>query len=147
MDAAFAFAKNVVNVRYEDIPPEAIEVTKKDILDTLGVIVAGSTVPGAKELVELVKEGGGKRESTIIAHGGKVPSWLAAFANGAMGHAADYDDLHEEAIVQAGTSVIPASFAIAERVGKIGGKELITAIALGIDMVCRLGLATRDMNG
>lgn len=142
MDAAMALADNVVSVSYEDIPSDARDATKKSILDTLGVILAGSTVDKTcKELVELTKEGGGKEESTIIAFGGKVPSWMAAFANGSMSHAADYDDIHDPAKCHPSAHTIPAAFAIAERVGKVRGTEFIAAVASGIDVVCRLGLA------
>ncbi len=142
MDAALALAENVVSVTYEDIPSDVVEVTKKSILDTLGVIVAGSTADKAcKEIVELAKEGGGKEESTIIAFGGKVPSWMAAFANGSMSHVLDYDNIHHRASGHPAAQTLPAAFAIAERVGKVNGKEFITAVTLGMDVVSRLGLA------
>ena len=142
MDAAFSLADNVVNISYEDIPGEVRDVTKKCILDTLAAILAGSTAENAcKEIVELVKEGGGKEESTIIAYGGKVPSYMAAFANGAMAHAADYDDVHDDAKCHPSAHTIPAAFTVAERVGGVNGKEFIAAVASGIDVVCRLGFS------
>ncbi len=143
MEAALSLAKNAVKVRCEDIPPEILEITKIDILDLLGVTVAGCTLPGAKEVVELVKEWGGKEESTIVAYGGKVPAYMAAFANGAMAHVADYDDVDDAAVLHAAASVVPASFAIAERVGNVNGKDFITAVTLGLDTVCRMGQAPR----
>ena len=39
MDATFLFAKNFVNTRYEDLPPQVIEVTKKQVLDLLGAAI------------------------------------------------------------------------------------------------------------
>ncbi len=142
MNETLALAENLVSLTYADIPGDAVEVTKKSILDTLGVILAGSTNEKAcKEVVELVKEGGGKEESTIIAFGGKVPSWMAAFANGSMSHVLDYDDTHDAATVHPTAHTLPAAFAIAERVGRVNGREFITAVALGNDVVCRLGFA------
>ena len=64
-------------------------------------------------IIDLVKEGGGKEESTIIGFGGKVPSWMAAFANGAMSHPLDYDDVDELGKLHAGMSTVPVAFAIA----------------------------------
>lgn len=140
MDAAFAIAKNAVNLRYEDIPADTVDLTKKSILDTLGVIAAASTMgEPSKEIVKLVKESGAKGNSTIIGHGGRVPSWLAGFANGSMVHEMDYDDLggggHPSACA------VPAAFAMAEEVGKINGREFITAVAVAVDLNCRMGLA------
>ena len=63
--------------------PTAVEATKKSILDTLATILGASgTIPGCQEITELVKEAGGKEESSIMAFGGRVPAWMAAFANG-----------------------------------------------------------------
>ena len=141
-DAAVAFAKNVVNLKYEDIPPEAVEVTKTDILDTLGVAIAASTTtPACREMAELAKEMGGKEESTIIAYGGKVPCYMAAFVNAALAHSLNYDDLYDAYAVHPGCVLLPAALAVAERVGKVSGKEFITAYTLGLDVMGRLGRA------
>ncbi len=144
MDAAIAFAKLAAKQRYEDLPAAAIEVTKKDILDTLGTALAGSTAEGAKELIGLVEELGGKPESSVIAYGSKVPSPQAALVNGFMARSPDYDDTHDVAVIHTGTTVIPAAFAAAERKGAVSGKEFITAVALSIDMICRMGLAKQE---
>lgn len=141
MDAARAFAKNAVKIRYEDIPDEALRGTKADILDTLGTALAGSTAAGCREMASLVTEWGGKRESTLIGDGRKVLAIGAALANGAMAHALDYDDTHEKAHLHAGVSAIPAAMAVAERVGGVSGKEFLTAVTLGLDMTCRMGIA------
>jgi len=49
MDAAYSLAKNLVTVNYDDIPHEVVEVTKKQILDILGVALGGSSRPGVRE--------------------------------------------------------------------------------------------------
>jgi len=142
-DAALALSRSEVNVDYEDISAEAVNITKKDILDTLGVAVAASKEPVSEEIVGLSREWGGKAESTILAFGDKVPAPMAAFINGTMAHALDYDDTHDKGIIHVGSSVVTASFAIAERLGKVNGKTLITAVALGDEMMCRMALATK----
>lgn len=141
-DAIFALAKNVASVKYEDIPIQAVEIAKMDILDTLGVTIAASgTTPFCKKVVELVKDMGGKEESTIIGYGGKVPSHMAAFANAALAHSLNYGDFHDALAIHIGCSVFPAAIATAERVGKVSGKEFITAYALSMDMESRLARA------
>ena len=142
MDVAFKLAENIINTKYDELPLQAIDITKKDILDIIGTIIAGSTAQGVEEIGGLIKEWGGKEESTVIAFDWKVPSPNAAFVNAIMGHALDYDDGHDSAILHAATTVVPASFAISERSGNVNGKEFITAVALGVDMLCRMGLAT-----
>ena len=143
-DAAYALAEHEVALRFEDIPKDVMEVTKKDILDVIAVSIAGSSVGmGCKEIVELVKESGGREESTIFGYGGKVPAWMAAFANGSMAHALDYDDTLDDGATHIGAGTIPAALAVAERVGGVSGKELIAAVTGGLDIGGRIAMAAQ----
>ncbi len=143
MDAANALAHNVANIKFEDIPADVVNVAKMSVLDTLGNAIAAATLDhGCRGVVEFVKEGGGKPESTIIGFGGKVPSWMAAFANCTMAHSLDYDDSNEKAMTHGGATHVPATLAVAERLGKVDGKAFITAVILGMDMAFRISLAT-----
>ncbi|MFH1486358.1 MAG: MmgE/PrpD family protein, partial [Chloroflexota bacterium] len=144
MDAAVALAKNAARTRYSDIPVEAVEATKKDIIDTLGTTMAGSAAAGGREIAELMRESGCGGKSTILVYGGKVCAENAAMANGSMGHALDYDDTHDAAILHVGVTTVPAAFAIAEQIGRVNGRDFITAVTLGIDVICRLGLANKE---
>ncbi len=141
-DAVFALVDNLASVKYEDLPAEAIHHTKLDILDCIGVAVAATTNdPVCKKVVELVTEIGGREDSTIIGDGRKVPAHMAAFANAALTHALNYDDYLDPLITHFGCVVFPAAFSMAERVGKVHGKELITAYTLGVDLAARLSRA------
>lgn len=141
-DIAWTIARHLVDTRFEDLTQEVVEVTKKSILDTLGVMVAASgLMPECRMLIDLITEAGGKEESTIVGFGNRVPAWMAAFANGALGHSLDYDDLYYEVPVHPSSPVVSASLAIAERLGHVSGKDLILAVALGNDLMCRLGSA------
>jgi 2-methylcitrate dehydratase PrpD len=142
MDAAYSLAKNLITIKYKDIPPDVTELTKKHILDILGVALGGSSKPGVKELAELVTEWGGKEESTVLCYGHKVPAPNAAQVNATMGHALDYDDTGDGP-THPSVVIVPTCLAMAERKGKMSGKEFITAVALGMDMMCRLGQAFR----
>jgi 2-methylcitrate dehydratase PrpD len=142
-DASFAFAEMVTNLRYEDIPPEAVEATKKDILDTLGTTLAGSSAEGTQELIDQIKYWGGREESSIFIHGGRVPSPEAALVNSQMAHARDYDDVYHVARIHVGAVNVPTGLAIAEEIGGVNGKELITAIIAGIDIELRLAQAAK----
>ncbi len=143
MAVIFDFVKNFTSTRYEDIPGAAVEAAKKEVLDSLATALGGSSKAGVGELVDMVKEWGGSEQSTIIAYGIKCPAPNAAQVNGTMIHALDYDDGHQVALVHIGCVAVSTCFAVAERMGKASGKELITAIALGGDFLARLGLASR----
>lgn len=74
MRAIDLFTKNVVQTNYDTLPSDVIEPTKKGILDTVGVIIAGARSGNIEPIVNLIKEWGGKEESTILRYGGMVPS-------------------------------------------------------------------------
>ncbi len=141
MDAAYIFARDLVNATYQDIPHDVVEATKTHILDFLGVALAGSSQPGIRELLEIVADWGGKEESSVLCYGKKVPAPHAAQVNAAMGHALDYDDIGNGG--HSSVVIVPTCLAIAERRSKVSGKEFITAVALGVEMMCRMGLALR----
>jgi 2-methylcitrate dehydratase PrpD len=142
---SLALAKYIFETNYEALPHAVVNVTKKALLDGIGVILgAGTLGEGCRAFVDLAIQGGGKQESTIIGFDTKVPSYMAAFANGSMAHALDFEDAHEGALVHSNAATIPAALAVAESRRVTNGKELITALTLGSDIVCRMGLALKE---
>lgn len=143
-DVGRLLAANVVRTRFEDLPVEVVEVTKRSILDTLGVTLAASTLGEAcGEIVGLVRESGACGNSSVLGQAFRLPSWLAGFANGSMTHELDYDDVHDEAGCHPSACAVMAGFAVAEEVGGVRGDEFITAIAAAVDLCCRIGFSIR----
>jgi len=140
MDIIAKLAKNVIDTKYDTLPKEAIEATKKRILDTLGVLVAGAQ--DCKREIGLVKEWGGKEESSILVYGGKVPAPNAGWVNSIMAQAVDFDDAVAAAHLSAAT--VPTALAVSEARKGVSGKELIAAITAGGDLAIRILLATKD---
>jgi 2-methylcitrate dehydratase PrpD len=126
---------------YESLPPNVAGLSKRVLLDTIGVMLGATTLEKAVHpIIQLVKEGGGKEESTIIGFGGKVPCWHAAFANGALSHALDYSTSDSRGVAPGGVTV-PAALAMAERIPQTSGKQMIAAIAVGNEVLMRIGAA------
>lgn len=137
-DIVHDFARAIAATHYESLPPAAIEAAKKSILDTFGCILAASgTEPAVRGVVEVARECGSKPESSILGFGGKVPAVWAAFANGSMAHCLDFDDRTAWG-AHAGSSLMPAAFALAEARGGVSGKEMIAAVAASQDLFVRL---------
>jgi 2-methylcitrate dehydratase PrpD len=134
--------KYLIETRYEALPKDVVEATRKQILDTLAATVAGSTCSIAGEmngLVDMVRDCGGKEESTIIAFGGRVPAPDAAFVNAVAAVRLDFDDTIVTWInLHTSRAIVPTALAVAERQGGVNGKQLITAVALGYDLACRV---------
>lgn len=132
----------ISETEYDQLPQPITDRIKKSILDTIGIIMpASELMPDLKPAIDLYIEAGGKEESTVLAYGVKLPCWAATFANGVRGHALDYADGHLEAVFRVGISVIPAALALAERKGAVSGKELITAVGVAEEFLCRLGVS------
>lgn len=140
-DATRKLARHAATLRYESLPPALIELTKQCVLDTLGVTIgASSLAPEAKIVAGYVSDLGGRPEATMLGFGGKAPAPWAVFANGSLGHMLDYDDLgggHVSIVT------VPVALALAEKAGGMSGRDLITAIAAGADLMTRLTLAIR----
>jgi 2-methylcitrate dehydratase PrpD len=138
MDAMEALIKHVCRTTYEDLPEDIVMVTKKSVIDTLGVIIAGSSLDGCRLLVDYIRDWGGRGESTIAVFGDKVPCALAAQANGAMARAYEIDDVLDTVPLHPSAYIVPTCLAVAERQGAIDGKSFIAAAALGHDLIIRL---------
>ena len=107
------------------------------------MILAGSTQTSSRVIVDLVREFGGRAESSVIGQGFKTSSMHAALANGAMGHALDFDDTttawmpSTRGILHAGSPIVSAGLAVAELTGA-SGKDFITGVAAAYDIGERL---------
>jgi 2-methylcitrate dehydratase PrpD len=137
-DLVHDLADHAANLRFEDLSVDARESAKKSLLDTVGVCLAASGLePAASGVIEIVRESGGTPQSSLLGFGGRVPALSAALGNGALAHCLDYDDQTPWG-QHAGSSVVPAVFAVAERQGGVSGANLIAAVAAGQDIFGRL---------
>src|SRR5437762_9854137 len=128
-------AAYAANITYESLPSEAVIALKRVVLDTLGTAVAATTLgAGCRELVGVIRSMAGTAESTIVCFGDQVPTAHAAFVNGGLAHALNYD------AVGAGHPgvLVPAPLAVAEKVGKVSGKEFLAALAAGMEVTARI---------
>jgi 2-methylcitrate dehydratase PrpD len=138
--------EHVAGTRPDSISAEVIEAAKRLMLDTLGVAWAGSSAPGIPQTRELVANEGGKAESVVWAYGDRLPATAAAFLNGSLAAALDYDSVHQAGQVHADIIALPAAFAVAQR-EHVGGLEFIAALAVGSDLICRLGKSAHKNSG
>lgn len=131
------FADYVVSSHFEKLAPSVVVSAKMALIDHLGVTLAASGLePAVQGAIEVAKETGGKPECMVVGCGFRTSAVMAAFANGAMAHSLDFDDQSPWG-QHGGSSVLPAVIALAQRVGTVSGKELITSIAIGHDLFNR----------
>ncbi|KAI1880798.1 hypothetical protein JX265_001038 [Neoarthrinium moseri] len=141
---AEAFANHALNTRFEDLTPDAVAQAKVFILDTFGVGIAGSSAFGAEAVIQAGASWGNGNEASLWGRRQRVPATLAALVNGYQVHCQEYDCVHEGAVLHPLATTLPAVIALAERAGGISGKDLITAVAVGVNISAGLGIASKS---
>ncbi|TSD62567.1 MmgE/PrpD family protein [Aeromicrobium piscarium] len=129
--------------RYEDLPADVVESVKMRILDTLGIAVAAAPLDTSRASRAWAIEQGGSPVAAAVGVPTRLPAPLAAFVNGVLAHSLDYDDTHLPSVLHPSAAVVPAALAAGERVGATGA-EVIRAIAVGLEVCVRLGMAGYD---
>ncbi len=142
MDAINFFIDFIHSTTFGDLSGKVVDRTKRFILDTLGVAIAGSSAPGCRETLEVYGDWGGKEEATAWVFGGKLPSFSAGLVNSLFAHARDFDDTFDESALHALATTLPPALALGEK-EKVSGQDVITAVVCGVDVVVRIGLAIR----
>ena len=133
------------HVRSADVTPEARAVTKRAVFDAIGVMSAASGLgEGCEAFVALAKESGESGSCTVLGFGLRTSPIMAAFANGAMAHALDFEDTHDATLVHPHAAVVPAALAVAEFAGGVSGREFLDAVAIGADLSCRLAFGLTE---
>lgn len=139
---------HVIGTRFEDLPPAVVAKTKTFLLDTLGVGIAGSAGTGIPELKQVAAGWGQGDEATVWLTGERMPAQQAAILNAYQIHCLEFDCVHEGAVLHPMATILSAVMAWAERErGKgrtVSGRDLITALALGVDVSTMLGVVTNS---
>jgi 2-methylcitrate dehydratase PrpD len=142
MDVTAKIAQFVVNAKYENVPPKAVETAKIAVRDCLGVALAGSQEEDAKICAQIARQENAKEETTVIGQGFKTSALQGAFANGTAAHALDFD--HSFTIMGQPTApIIPAIFALGESLGA-SGRQVLEAYVVGYEVTGKLVHSLRD---
>jgi 2-methylcitrate dehydratase PrpD len=142
-DPAWALAEHVCGRGFADLPATTRIATRNDILDTFGCLLGGSGAPGIAELARIIGGWGGAPQSQVMLRRLRLPAPQSAMLNASMAHALDFDDtLDHGGSIHPGASVLAASLAVSDMRGGVSGRKLLLAIALGLDVSCRVALAS-----
>jgi len=128
----------VASIRFDDLPHAVVEHTCLRILDVFGLVLAGRGTPFGRSVCEAVLALNPAGSARIFGRGEATTVPGAAFANGALSQALEFDDTHNESIVHMSSPAVAAAFALADS-APISGRDLITAIAVGNEISCRVG--------
>jgi 2-methylcitrate dehydratase PrpD len=140
-------SRNVLNTRFEDLDTAVVDNTKRRILDMIGCGIGGSNAPGNAVLAEMAGREERKGDATLLGYGYKAPVDLAAMVNCIFGRSFDWgplviimDDGERHASHNSETTVLTAVTVGASQ--GISGRELITALVAGDDLVARVQIGS-----
>ena len=131
---AFVAARHVLP---DTVRADAIRL----LADTLAVGAAGATAPGADAILDVARSFGTGTDARLVGSAERLPAASAAFVNGYRIHCLEWDAVHEPAVVHAMSVVFAALGAAIDRRGGCDVEEALTALAVGVDIACGLGLA------
>jgi 2-methylcitrate dehydratase PrpD len=119
----------------KNAPPIVIERARVAFVDTVGVMLAGSQLPPADIVCDVVKLEGSTPAATIVGRPLRASPQLAALANGVADHAMDFDLTYMAGQSIAG--VVPAILPVAETTGATPA-EMLAAFIIAAEVAGRL---------
>lgn len=133
-----ALARTITETRWEDIPAEIRQHAKLVLLDTLGVILAGSVQPEVARLRDTLVAAGGTG-ATVYAHDWPVTDpRTAALLNGIAGRSIELCEGHRFVSCQGAVQIVPAVLAAGEAAGA-DGRQVLAGLITGYDVAVRIG--------
>jgi 2-methylcitrate dehydratase PrpD len=133
-------ASFICHARAQDLPSSILGLAKRNLIDTVGVAV-GASRSAVADVVRKLAAPSNSGEVLLWNGHGRAPAMDAAWMNGALAHALDFDDggvaltpMHPS------SPVLPAVWAVSERDNR-SGHDLLTAYVLGLEVECKLAAA------
>jgi 2-methylcitrate dehydratase PrpD len=133
----------LISTRFTDLPADAVDMAKQVCLDGIAVMIAGAREPlGVGRIThDYTRDLGGTPEASVVCGGFRTSALNAAYANGTLCHALDFDNTSVP-VNHPTSAALPAILAIAEQ-QELSGRDVVTAIVLAFEVQGRMRLATR----
>lgn len=125
---------------FDTIPEETRRAALRHLLDGIGNGIAARLLDQGGPGLTVGRALGGPAQAHPLGDHGAISAPAAAYVNGVLMHALDFDDTHAGALVHPTTVVAPAVLAVSEEVGATGS-QAVTALVAGLEVACRLGAA------
>ncbi len=130
----------IVAARWADLSQNVRHEALRSFVNIMGCKIGGAR----HEVVDLADrtlgEYAGAPHATVIGRGHKADALHACLINCFASSIYSYDDTHAQAVVHPAGPVAAAALALAER-RPTNGADFLLALALGIEMTCRLSKA------
>jgi 2-methylcitrate dehydratase PrpD len=141
----------ISNASFDRMPQKVVDEAKRCLIDGFGVVLAGATVRGSAIVREHIKASRTQTGATVLGPE-KITATTAhaALANGASGHAMDYDDTQLSAtpdrvfglLTHPTVPVLAAALAVGERLN-VSGRTFLEAFLTGFEVECKVAEAIK----
>lgn len=123
--------------RFAALPNSVRTEAARAFLNWMGCVLGGCRDPAVEIAVATVADAGGSPQASIIGHGRRADVASAAFVNCLSSTVLSFDDTHLATVTHPTGPVAAALFAFSEK-HAISGEDFVTALALGIEIECRM---------
>lgn len=150
----------IVRTEYSDLDNATVNMAKRCLQDAIGVSIAASSLgegcQSFKQVADCLSspsldarhsdnDSEKNTTATLLGFSEKKSPVQAAWVNGALAHALDFEDAHDETLTHPNAAAVAGLLAAAEtpnlfdtESSVVSGKDIITAMVLGCEIVCRL---------
>jgi 2-methylcitrate dehydratase PrpD len=135
-----SLARNIVAMRWEDIPSPVRHQAKRSFMNFFAVALAGCRTEPVETALRSLGEFSGGKQVTVIGRSERIDALNAAFLNAAGANVHDFCDTHVRTVIHPTVPVAPALLAFAE-LRQVSGPDLLLAFILGNETQARIGLA------
>jgi 2-methylcitrate dehydratase len=138
-ELAATLARYATTLKYEDLPPDIVRMTKRTIIDTIGCAFGGYSAEPSRIALKLAGEVSAKRGASVLCGGFATSPDLAVLANGVMIRYLDFNDAFVSLTHGAGhPSDTIAALLTAAELGQRSGRDLVTATVLSYEVFCKI---------
>ena len=137
-------ARWLAGLTAEVVPQAVNDIARNCLIDTLGVMAAGSVTPVAAHALALAQMAGAGGDCRVIGQAAWLDVRQACFVNGVAAHALDFDDNCYAGFVHGSAVIAPAALAMAQH-RDASGRDLLTAFIAGAECEYALGAASDNV--
>ncbi|MGE8611704.1 MAG: MmgE/PrpD family protein [Achromobacter veterisilvae] len=145
MTLSEALARFIVSTDAGRLDPADASAAKAAIADCIGCMMAGSVTDSARIARQVATSGASAGAATVIGATRRYSPQVAALANGTAAHALDFDDILWTLYGHPSVTILSSALAIAQDRAATGS-ELVTAYAIGVEVLGKLGRAVNPVH-
>lgn len=131
------WAEYAVNLKFEDLTPDAVAAAKMFLFDSFGCALGGSKTEDFKILEQTFREIGGRGNCSVVGSELKTDVRSASLINGVAIRALDYNDVYWRQDPSHPSDLLPAVFCTGEMEGR-SGKDVLVGTVLAYELEMRL---------